>query len=153
MANTRGIRLEGKEAALARLKGLPKEANTDLRRKAKEAVSEELPRLQSAADSPQARLVSGAIRARSDRLPSIVAGSKKIVRKVGKKRVRARDIFFGAEFGGRKRKTTMQFRRHRGNKGYWFFPRLEKDSKRIGKKWLEVVESVERDWAGKEGEK
>ena len=110
----------------------------------------------------QSKLVAGVIRAKRDRVPSIAAGgskkvapSRKIYRsttnrtKTGRGKLvkpSAGDIFFGAEFGGRRRKTTQQFRPHRGRKGYWFWPQLRADEARMISAYDEAVTGVLREW-------
>lgn len=154
------VEVQGADDALAKLKGLPKTANQALREKARAIVDEETPRLVAAGKSSdrQSRMVASAIRTRADRFPTIVAGgSKKLTpsRKIHRSRTQrtktgrgklvkpeAGQVFFGAEFGGRKRKTTQQFRTHQGRTGYWFWPTLRADEDRIGRRWLEAVDQV-----------
>lgn len=159
------VEISGAREALAKLRGLPKEAQAAMRVAARAIVDEETPRIKAAGrrTDRQSALVAGVIRTKSDRYPTIVAGGKKKVKpsrrisrstteftKSGKGKLvkpSAGDIFFGAEFGGRRRKTTMQFQRHTGRKGRWFWPTIRKDEKRIGEQWLEAVDQVADDWS------
>ena len=52
------------------------------------------------------------------------------------------DIFFGVEFGGRRRSTTRQFPRHRGKKGYVLFPTIIKMHGFIKKEYTDQIERV-----------
>lgn len=156
------VELTGAEQARARIAALPKTANKAMRESARAIVDDEVPRIQLAANDPQSRLVARAIRSRSDRYPTIVAGgskklapSRKIYRSTTQRTKSGRgklvkptagELFFGAEFGGRKRPTTQQFRPHKGKTGYWFWPTIRRDSDQIGSRWLEAIEAVEREF-------
>ena len=52
------------------------------------------------------------------------------------------DIFFGVEFGGRRRPTTRQFPPHRGKKGYVLFPTIIKMHGWIKKEYTDQIERV-----------
>ena len=52
------------------------------------------------------------------------------------------DIFFGGEFGGRRRPTTRQFPPHRGRKGYVLFPTIIKMHGFIKKEYTDQIERV-----------
>jgi len=58
------------------------------------------------------------------------------------KKVVLSDIFFGAEFGGGARRTTLQFLRHRGQSGYFFWPTVRKRKNEIAKEYLEGIDKV-----------
>lgn len=154
------VEVEGADRVRAKLKGLPREANTKLREKARAIVNDVTPRLITAAkgSDAQSRLVAGAIRTRSDRYPTIMAGGSKKLnpsRRISRSRTQrtksgrgklmkpsAGDVFFGSEFGGQKRKTTQQFRPSKGREGYWFWPTLRQEETRIGQQWLDAVDEV-----------
>jgi hypothetical protein len=65
----------------------------------------------------------------------------------GGKRDRAGNMALGTEFGGQARKTTMQFRKHRGRTGYFFWPTIRGNSEIIKKKWDDLLEKVTDRWA------
>lgn len=44
------------------------------------------------------------------------------------------------------RRSTAQFRPHRGREGYWWFPTIRDDSDLVLQKWREIVDSVLRDY-------
>ena len=46
---------------------------------------------------------------------------------------------FGTEFGGRRRRHTMQFRPHKGRDGYFFWPTVRHHSDDIKKMWDDLV--------------
>lgn len=100
-----------------------RDANAELRDAAQRQVNRVTPMLAAglAASSAQGALVATTITAKRDRYPVIRAGGTK---RVGRRRVAAGDVFFGAEFGGRGRPTTQQFRPWRGTTGYGFYPAL-----------------------------
>lgn len=161
-----GIEVPDLKKTLATLNKLPGEATVAMRDASQQIAADEADRLRSAGMSSgdkQSKLVAGVIRAKRDRVPSIAAGgtkkvapSRKIYRsttnrtKTGRGKLvkpSAGDIFFGAEFGGRRRKTTQQFRPHRGRKGYWFWPQLRADEARMISAYDEAVTDVlGREW-------
>jgi hypothetical protein len=51
-------------------------------------------------------------------------------------------MFMGTEFGGRGRSQTQQFRQHMGRTGYFFWPTIRKDSRRIVDAWADVLKEV-----------
>lgn len=137
------VTLEGADEARKKLRGLDKTANAELRLKARAIVDDVTPELKTAGQGSdrQSALVAGVIRTRSDRFPTIVAGGSKKLR-TGKDAPRAGQLFFGAEFGGQRRKSTQQFREHKGRTGYWFWPTIRRHEDQIGKRWLEAVDEV-----------
>ena len=52
------------------------------------------------------------------------------------------DVFFGAEFGGRRRKTTKQFPPHRGKGGYFFWPTVRRMRNEIAEEYLDAIEET-----------
>lgn len=157
------VEVDGADEARRRIMALPKVASKAMREAAREIVDDEVPRIKRAAAGDRvSQLVAGAIRTRSDRFPTIVAGgSKKLApsRKIHRSRTEktksgrgklvkpsAGELFFGAEFGGRRRKTTRQFRAHKGKEGYWFWPTLRADAERIGDQWVGAIDQVEKEF-------
>lgn len=161
---TIGVEVEGLDAAFRALRGLSKEGSTAMRERARFIADDEAARIKSAglSSDPQSRLVAGQIRTRSDRVPVILAGgSKKLAparkihrsttsfTKTGKGKLvkpSAGDVFFGAEFGGKRRKTTQQFRPHLGRQGYWLWPTIRKDEQRMVDQWMKAVDLVAAVW-------
>jgi hypothetical protein len=52
------------------------------------------------------------------------------------------NVFFGAEFGGRRRPTTKQFLRHRGRQGYFFWQAVRDKKSFIVAEYSDAVERV-----------
>jgi hypothetical protein len=62
------------------------------------------------------------------------------------KSIRAGDVFFGAEFGGRGRPTTQQFPAYRGRVGYFFWPTIRADSQAITRQWETALDALAKTW-------
>ena len=52
------------------------------------------------------------------------------------------DVFFGAEFGGRRRKTTQQFLRHRGRQGYFFWQAVRDNRSYIANAYEDAIKTI-----------
>ena len=108
-------------------------------------------------------VVATALRARRDRIPTIKLDEKRgFVSKSRSNRQRTKgvqgpslgkkipkpgtttmgDVFFGAEFGGRRRKTTQQFLRHRGRSGYFFWQAVRDSKSYIVTEYSDAIERV-----------
>jgi hypothetical protein len=81
-------------------------------------------------------LAAGSVRARRDRVPVIVAGGAS----------KAGQVFFGAEFGGQRRKTTQQFRPYRGTQGYWFYPALRAMTPKVLEEYGKALDRAAGRW-------
>lgn len=105
---------------------LPREMKTAVRDASELIADTEATRLRSAAiaDSKQSALIAPSITSKRADYPTIVAGG---TGRIPGHDARYSDILFGAEFGGRKYRTTQQFRPHTGREGYWLFPTLRDD--------------------------
>lgn len=80
-----------------------------------------------------ARLVAPTLKATSDRVPVVrMGGNTKLPARNGRRRQGDRqtvgDVWAGAEFGGRGRPTTQQFRPHQGRRGYFLWPTVRAHS-------------------------
>ena len=51
-------------------------------------------------------------------------------------------VFYGAEFGGRRRPTTKQFLRHRGRQGYFFWQAVRDSRSFIAIEYANAIEGV-----------
>lgn len=129
-----------------RLNRLPQTAKQEIREAARAIAEDEAARIRSAGgrDDEQSDAVASFVRARSDRLPAIVAGGRKKAGVSGGATVS--QLFYGAEFGGQRRPTTQQFRPWRGRQGYWFWPTLRADQARMMERWLGALTAIEREW-------
>lgn len=139
-----GIEVEGLREVLTRLNKLGPDLNREVRVSSKEIAEEEAGRIRSAAGGSGdvvSAAVGATVRARSDRLPSIVGGGARRLHQLSGK-PRLSDVFFGAEYGGGKRATTRQFRPHKGKVGYWFWPQIREDQELMLQEWAEALDRV-----------
>ena len=96
----------------------------------------------------QAIQVAKGLRASNDRIPTIkLRGNEPFISKTRpnsrrKKPVTRKDVFFGAEFGGRRRKNTQQFLRHRGRQGYFFWQAVRDSKGTIATEYLAAIDTV-----------
>ncbi len=150
------VRITGVREMQAAFRRLPPEANKALRRETlglSKDLAEKIRAAATASDS-QSALVAKTVKARSDRVPSIVAGGTTQVgprRKYAppswsrKHRAPAHKILFGANFGAT---HLNQFRPHRpaGGDDYWFFKTIEANEARVSAGWNRVVADVAEEW-------
>ncbi|MFV0446390.1 MAG: hypothetical protein ACK5Q5_22685 [Planctomycetaceae bacterium] len=127
------------------LNHLPRTATREILEAAKAIAIDEAGRIRGRASTAQQRAVAPSVRARSDRFPAIIAGGARRAVSGGG---RVSEVFFGAEFGGRGRKTTQQFQPHRGTRGYFVYPTFRADEDRMMKRWEQAVKAIEREWSG-----
>jgi hypothetical protein len=118
-----GQQIEGLQETLRAFNRLGREANAAVRNAAKQVAAATATAAQNRAQGvpQQASIAAQSIRPKSDRIPALQAGGGM---KVGTTGVAAGAIFFGAEYGGRGRDTTMQFLPHRGQTGYFLWPTI-----------------------------
>ena len=140
------VEVEGLKELQRRVRNLPKQAQEELRQAAQAIADMELPRLRAAASgsSRQAGAIASSIRSRRDRFPAIAAGGRGRTGVSGG--ATAGQLFYGAEFGGRRSRTTMQFRPHLGQRGYFFFPTLRADQPKQRDLWEAALRNLEREW-------
>lgn len=132
------IHVEGLNETLRAFKQYGPDATNELRTEAK-ALSSQVAARQKAAGAGsdrQSAMAARTVRARRDRVPVIVAGG----------RSRPGMVFFGAEFGGRRRRTTQQFRPYRGRTGYWFYPTLRAMTPRLLEAYGDALDRAARKW-------
>ena len=142
---TEYVRVEGVASTLSALRKMP----IDFRKAAKDAAENisitEAAKIVRNAHTRQQQLAAQSVRARRGQTPSIAAGGG--IRVHSRKRsVRAGDVFFGAEFGGRGRPTTQQFPAHRGRQGYFFWPTIRDDAEAITRQWETALDAIAKDW-------
>lgn len=142
------ITIEGLKPALAALTRMGKEASGKARDASLKIAAKEAPRIAAAGrgSSRQSALVAGSVKARRDRVPAIAAGGAGKLSPASGGHPRAGDVFFGAEFGGRARKTTQQFRPHAGHQGYWFWPTLRQDTDSMFQEWARALDEIAAEW-------
>jgi hypothetical protein len=101
----------------------------------------------------QAQAVVNGLRARRDRIPTIKLDSNRGYvsasrpNRKRKTKVTMGDVFFGAEFGGRRRPTTQQFLRHRGRQGYFFWQAVRDSKSYIATEYGNAIERVLKELA------
>ena len=136
------VRVEGIDEVRRSFRRVPKDVKKTLRERTKELseVLAESARQAGMADSAQTALVAPLVKARKGETPYIAGGGSK---RVGRNRVPAYKVIFGNEFGSDRLK---QFRPHRGRKGYWLFPTVEREKDEITKAWLDVADDVIKDF-------
>jgi hypothetical protein len=106
------------------------------------------PNVKGSSGRSQAQAVVDGLRARRDRVPVIkldhkrgyVSASRSNRRR--KSKVTMGMVFYGAEFGGRRRPTTQQFLRHRGRQGYFFWQAVRDSKSFIAIEYANAIEGV-----------
>jgi len=141
--------------------------NTEIRKAAQEVAEGLLVKIQAAANAipahgrstrgvSQAAVVVNGLKARRDRVPTIKLSKDALFPSVSRPnadrvksskrgtaaRVRMGHVFYGAEFGGKKRKTTQQFTPHLGKTGRFFWPTVRDNRSFIITQYLEVLDNV-----------
>lgn len=142
------IRQEGVRETLAAFRGLPKEANQQLRKASSKIAADFAPKAAAAgaAEGHQAALVAKTVRPGFDRVPVVTAGG---TRRLGRRKAPAWKLLFGSEFGSNR--FTQFPRPHTGTKGSWFFPTIEAQASAISKAWLVAADEVLRAFTSSEG--
>lgn len=131
------------------LNRLPRVARQQVRIINAAIAEEEADNIRFAADGAgaQAALAGDSVRVRAGSSPAIAAGGNVTVRPGARGgRVTGSDVFFGSEFGGQGRDTTMQFPPHQGKQGYWFWPTLREDTPDIIDQWVTVLDDLADTW-------
>lgn len=117
-------------------------------KKAKVSAAGQPPHGRNPGSRSQAAAVVDGLRARHDRVPLIKLDHKRgfVSRsrsnRKRKTKVTMGDVFFGAEFGGGRRKTTRQFLRHRGRSGYFFWHTVRENRDFIIREYFDAIERV-----------
>lgn len=135
--------VKGINQLLRVLNKLPKDLQNDVR-DASQGIADNLAAgAKQAASTPQQRLAALTLKARRDRVPVVTASG------TARTGVTARDVFFGAEFGGGRRLTTRQFPPWRGSgstAGYFLYPTARQRGKRYFEMWAEAIDKAFKDW-------
>ena len=58
--------------------------------------------------------------------------------------------FFGEEFGGQARPSTMQFPPHQGQRGYWLFPAARENQDNFTRIWERAIDDATQAWNHRE---
>jgi hypothetical protein len=153
-----GVYIEGLWEFLRDLQKADDQFNTEMRKASMEVAKGVTQNARRAASTVQhnrqALEAAHGLQAKSDRVPSIRLNEKMRFQSVNNGKVRGSrnrlvnrkvtmgDVFFGAEFGGGKRKTTKQFPPHRGRGGYFFWPTVRNMRQQIAEEYLDTIEKV-----------
>lgn len=151
MSINMGLSAPGWTGTINAVRALPREIKTEVSRRGRrlaEPLAREI-RAEAASQGSHAAGVAPTVKAGMKAgIPSVKAGGKPYT--------------MGAEFGGRIRRTThyqthrttrtryivvqrrstMQFRPHRGQEGYFFWPTIRDRSDVVLKPWRELVDDV-----------
>jgi hypothetical protein len=128
------------------LNKLPKDLNNETRDASQEIAGKLVSAATQAAHTPLQQLAAKGLKAKRDRIPVVtVSGTVR-------KGVKATDIFYGAEFGGQRRPTTMQFQPHIGKRGYFVYPTLRAQGSRYYDMWVDAIDKAFKDWEHRGGE-
>lgn len=145
-ASDGGVQFEikGLTQFLRLLSKLPKDLQADVRDASGSIASDLITGAKQAAHAPQQSLAASGLKVKRDRIPAIRTGG---AIRAG---VSAKDIFYGAEFGGQRRSSTMQFPVHRGQRGYWLYPTLRSRKRKYVGLWADAVDKAFSDWNHRE---
>lgn len=59
-------------------------------------------------------------------------------------------LFFGEEFGGQARPSTMHFPPHQGQRGYWLFPAARENQDNFQRIWDRAIDDATKAWDHRE---
>jgi hypothetical protein len=144
------VEVEGLEETLRAFNRYGKDANRELRQAAGVEVDRMIAALIVAGEGAgsQAALTAGSVKRRSDRVPVIVAGgTRRLKRTSSKGKATAGDVFFGAEFGGGRRPSTRQFPPWVGRRGYWFWPTIRRHLPDLRRRYIAALDELAAKWA------
>lgn len=109
-------------------KDLPKEMATTASDIARDWVG----LAQSAASAPQQALAAQSLSYSADELGAQITNDS--------------PLFFGAEFGGQGRPSTMQFPPYQGKRGYFLFPTARANADRFNEQWMKAIDEGMKSW-------
>jgi len=143
------FQVDGIAETLALMKGWPKEASKELRAEVQLMTSRHAAYIAANAArnaDPRVRGQAPTVRAKKDRLPTVLIGGARQV-KVSRKgpNPRAGDVLFGTEFGARPGPNAWRFPPARDS--YWLFNSLKNRQPALVSEWQQAVLKVARRWA------
>lgn len=142
------VHIEGLRETIKAFRDLPKEASDELRDEAGKIAGDMAEWIASAAraDSRQAALVAGTTKVLRDRVPAVsIGGSAKVGTGSGRRKGKAYQILFGANFGAR---TFPQFRAWAGKgNDYFVFKNIEAHEREIENRYLDAADRVIFKWS------
>lgn len=143
-----GIEIVGIKETMKLLKGMDKELSKQARQISFDITDQEANAIRDRAGrsgNRQSIMAARSVKAKRDRVPTIQGGGSMRLSPSKGKKVPAEKVFFGAEFGGQGRKTTMQFRPHLGRTGYFFWPQLRDDTDQMFEDWSKALQKLRWD--------
>ena len=136
----RAIEIKGINKLLRALSTIPKDLQQEVRDASADIARDLVSGATAAASTPQQRMVVGGLKVRRDRVPVVATGG---TLRGGTK---TRDVFYGAEFGGQKRNTTMQFPPHKRQQGYFLYPTARARGRHYADMWADAIDKAFKDW-------
>jgi hypothetical protein len=147
------LKIDGARETLAAFSKLGKDANKALREANKEISRDQEGKLQAAArgSDAQSAAVAPSIKAKSDRVPVVEGGGRRLAthqrrRSSGQRKTQAGDLLFGANFGAT---YLPQFRKHNGGAGgedYFFFKTIDANESAIVQQWEDARDRLLTEW-------
>lgn len=142
------VEIEGLQATLRAFRELPKNASDELRDEAGEIAASMAGWIRDAAnaDSRQSALVANTVKVLRDRVPVVsIGGASRVGTGTGRKKGKAYEILFGANFGSR---TYRQFRPWAGKgNDYFVFTQIEAHEREIESRYLDAADRVITKWS------
>jgi hypothetical protein len=150
MAERSLFQIEGLGETLRIMNKLPKEAKKELKAEVQKMANRYVPYIQKLALSsqdPRVRGLAPSVRAKKDRLPTIIIGGARTKIKVSRpgKPPTAGDVVFGTEFGDYPGSNDWRF--PPTAKSYWLFRGLKLRQDALLSEWEAAVTKVARKWA------
>lgn len=132
--------IKGINQLLRVLSKLPKDLQNEVRDASTEIAGDLVSGAKAAASTPMERMVVGGLKVKRDRVPVVATGGTL------RPGVKTRDVFYGAEFGGRARSTTQQFLPHLRQQGRFLYPTARKQARQQATRWAEAIDKAFKDW-------
>jgi hypothetical protein len=150
---TISVKIEGGRETLKAFRDLPKEASDELRDAAGLIADDMVGWVQNAAANAgrQAALVGDTVKRVRDRVPAVVIGGSKVVGTgTGRRKAKAFQILFGANFGSR---SLKQFPAWAGvGNDYFVFASIEEHASEVEERWLAAADAIGQRWAHDSGD-
>lgn len=133
--------IKGINQLLKVLSKLPKDLQANVRDASGDIAEGLKDAATNAAHTPLQALAAQGMKVRRDKVPILRVGKNQV-----RPGTRENDIFFGAEFGGQRRPTTMQFQPHRGQRGYFLYPTARANGRKNAEMWIKAVDDAMKSW-------
>lgn len=135
------VEIQGIKKLLRVLGQLPKDLQNEVRDASTEIATSLVSGAKQNARTPLQAMVAGGLKVKRDRVPVVHVG-----RGMVRPGVRETDVFYGAEFGGRGRRTTQHFPAHKGTQGYFLYPYARSHGKAHAELWAEAIDKAFKQW-------